>query len=77
MQSRYECKTNMFFFIFKEFKKKHKDESDKSFIKKLTSEFCIGSSLHHVNVIQTIDLIKNDNQQWCEVLEYCGGGDLW
>lgn len=27
-------------------------------------------------MIQTIDLIKNDNQQWCEVLEYCGGGDL-
>ncbi len=63
-------------YAIKEFRKRNKNESEKSYIKKLTSEFCIGSSLHHENVIQTVDLIQNEQQQWCEVMEYCAGGDL-
>ena len=60
----------------KEFRKRNKNETEKSYIKKLTSEFCIGSSMHHENVIETVDLIQNDQMQWCEVMEYCAGGDL-
>ena len=52
-------------YAIKEFKKSKPGESDKTFIKKLTSEFCISSSLHHENVIETVDLIRNENNQWC------------
>jgi serine/threonine protein kinase len=31
--------------------------------------------LHHVNVIQTYDILK-DGSHWYEVMEYCPGGDL-
>ena len=62
-------------FAIKEFRKKH-TENEKDYIKKVTSEFCISSSLHHQNVIETVDLIRNDKSQLCEVMEYCPGGDL-
>jgi protein-serine/threonine kinase len=60
-------------YAIKEFRRRSKSESDKSFKKKMISEFCIGSALHHENVIETVDLIQNDDLQWCEVLEYCSG----
>jgi len=60
----------------KEFRKRRRDESYQEYIKKLTAEFCIGSMLHHVNVIQTYDILK-DGSHWYEVMEYCPGGDLY
>ncbi|KAI9292346.1 Pkinase-domain-containing protein [Neoconidiobolus thromboides FSU 785] len=47
------------------------------YIKKLTSEFCISSTLHHPNVVETVDLIKDEAGDWCQVMEYCPGGDLY
>ena len=46
-------------------------------MKKLTAEFCISSTLHHPNVVETVDLIQDENQHWCEVMEFCPGGDLY
>ncbi|WFD36892.1 hypothetical protein MCUN1_003783 [Malassezia cuniculi] len=64
-------------YAVKEFRKRGKNESEKDYVKKLTSEFCISSTLHHVNVVETVDLVQDENQHWCEVMEYCPGGDLY
>lgn len=34
------------------------------------------SSLSH-NVVETVDLVQDEQQHWCEVMEYCPGGDLY
>ena len=39
----------------------------------MAAEFCISSSLHHENVVETLDLVVDDNHTWCEVMEYCSG----
>lgn len=36
----------------------------------MTNEFCIGSALHHPNVIETLDLIQEDCHFY-EIMEYC------
>jgi serine/threonine protein kinase len=64
-------------FAVKEFRKRRKNETEREYIKKLTSEFCISSSLHHINVVETIDLVQDEHEHWCEVMEYCAGGDLY
>jgi serine/threonine protein kinase len=46
-------------------------------MKKLTSEFCISSTFRHVNVVETIDLVLDDQGRYCTVMEYCPGGDLF
>ena len=46
-------------------------------MKKLTAEFCTSSTLHHVNIVKTVDLVQDENQHWCEIMEFCPGGDLW
>ena len=60
-----------------EFRKRRKNESEKEYVKKLTSEFCISSTLHHVNIVETVDLVQDENKKWCEVMEFCPGGDLY
>lgn len=60
----------------KEFRKRRKDESPKEYLRKLTSEFCIASRMHHSNVVETIDIV-HDGSRWYEVMEYCPGGDLF
>ncbi|QRW14573.1 Serine/threonine-protein kinase [Ceratobasidium sp. AG-Ba] len=64
-------------YAVKEFRKRRKNETEKEYVKKLTSEFCISSALHHINIVETVDLVKDENQHWCEVMEYCPGGDLY
>ncbi|KAI8097632.1 kinase-like domain-containing protein [Halteromyces radiatus] len=65
-------------YAVKEFRKRS-SESTKSYVKRLTSEFCIASTLHHINVIETLDLLPlNDTSSiYCQVMEYCNGGDLF
>ncbi|ORX57884.1 kinase-like protein [Piromyces finnis] len=60
-----------------QFRKRRRNEPYKSYIKKVISEFCISSSLKHQNVVETVDLIQDKNENWCEVMEYCSGGDLY
>ncbi|KAI8343717.1 kinase-like domain-containing protein [Chlamydoabsidia padenii] len=65
-------------YAVKEFRKRS-SESTKSYVKRLTSEFCIASTLHHINVIDTLDLLPlNDtSSMYCQVMGYCDGGDLF
>lgn len=56
--------------------KKHPGEPVKRYYKRLTAEFCISSSLHHPNVIATLDLLQDAKGAYCQVMEYCSGGDL-
>lgn len=46
-------------------------------MKKLTSEFCISSALHHPNVVETVDFLQDEGHAWCAVMEFCPGGDLY
>ncbi|TEB26367.1 Pkinase-domain-containing protein [Coprinellus micaceus] len=64
-------------YAVKEFRKRRKNESEKEYVKKLTAEFCISSTLHHPNVVETVDLVQDENMNWCEVMEFCPGGDLY
>ncbi|ESK84819.1 serine threonine protein kinase [Moniliophthora roreri MCA 2997] len=64
-------------YAVKEFRKRRKNESHKDYVKKLTSEFCISSTLHHPNIVETVDLVQDENTAWCEVMEFCPGGDLY
>ncbi|KIH93033.1 protein kinase [Sporothrix brasiliensis 5110] len=56
-------------FAVKEFRARHAYENEKDYVKKLTAEYCIGSSLHHGNIIETLDIIR-EKQKWYEVMEY-------
>lgn len=63
-------------YAVKEFRRRP-SESPKKYNKRLTSEFCISSALRHPNVIHTLDLMKDAKGDFCEVMEYCAGGDLY
>ncbi|TPX48110.1 hypothetical protein SeMB42_g01663 [Synchytrium endobioticum] len=64
-------------YAVKKFRKQRKCESYKEYVKKLVAEFCISASMHHENVVETVDLIQDESYRWCEVMEYLGGGDLF
>jgi len=64
-------------YAVKEFRKRRKNETEKEYVKKLTAEFCISSTLHNPNIVETVDLVQDEQQRWCEVMEYCPGGDLY
>jgi protein-serine/threonine kinase len=54
----------------KEFRKRSRNESERQYMKRMTSEFCISKPLDHENIIQTYDLLKDDRGRWCTVLEW-------
>lgn len=56
-------------FAVKQFRERHSWESEKDYSKKVTAEFCIGSTLHHGNIIETMDIVQ-ENARWFEVMEY-------
>lgn len=56
-------------FAVKQFRKRLPHESEKDYIKKVTAEFCIGSTLHHPNVIETLDIIQ-EGSTYFEIMEY-------
>ncbi|KAJ7223253.1 Pkinase-domain-containing protein [Mycena pura] len=64
-------------YAVKEFRKRRRNETEKEYVKKLTAEFCISSTLHHVNIVETVDLVQDEQGRWCEVMEFCPGGDLY
>ncbi|CAN3372563.1 hypothetical protein DIURU_004943 [Diutina rugosa] len=63
-------------FAVKEFKRRAQ-ESPEKYQKRLTAEFSIMASLKNLNVIKTYDLLKDAKGDFCEVMEYCAGGDLF
>ena len=70
-----DSKTEQLYAV-KEFRRRPQ-ESPKKYQKRLTSEFCISSSLRHPNVIHTLDLLQDAKGDYCEVMEFCAGGDLY
>ncbi|KAJ6569361.1 kinase-like domain-containing protein [Mycena capillaripes] len=64
-------------YAVKEFRKRRRTETEKEYVKKLTAEFCISSTLHHINIVETVDLVQDEQGRWCEVMEFCPGGDLY
>ncbi|EQK98472.1 Serine/Threonine protein kinase [Ophiocordyceps sinensis CO18] len=56
-------------FAVKEFRARHTYESEKEYNKKVTAEFCVGSTLHHGNIIETLDILQ-EKGRWFEVMEY-------
>lgn len=67
---------NELLYAVKEFRRRPQ-ETSKKYQKRLTSEFCISSSLRHPNIIHTLDLLQDAKGDYCEVMEYCAGGDLY
>lgn len=56
-------------FAVKQFRERHSYETEREYSKKVTAEFCIGSTLHHGNVIETLDIV-HEKGHWYEVMEY-------
>lgn len=53
-------------FAVKEFRPKRNGESEKEYQKKVTAEFCVGSTLKHRNIIETVDIVS-ENGHYYEV----------
>ncbi|KAF7722035.1 serine/threonine protein kinase [Apophysomyces ossiformis] len=56
-------------FAVKQFRKRLPYESERDYVKKVTAEFCIGSTLHHPNIIETLDIVQEGNTFY-EIMEY-------
>lgn len=57
-------------FAVKRFRARGSRESQIEYSKKVTSEFCIGSTLHHCNIIETLDMLQ-EGTNFLVVMEYC------
>lgn len=57
-------------FAVKKFRSRYAHESRRDYTKKITSEYCIGSTLKHPNIIETIE-IAYDADHMYQVMEYC------
>lgn len=57
-------------FAVKEFRQKYQNESKRDYAKKITGEYCIGSTLKHPNIIETIEICY-ENDRILQVMEYC------
>lgn len=53
-------------YAVKEFRPRRQGESEKEYQRKVTAEFCVGVTLRHVNVIETVDIV-NDHGHFYEV----------
>ncbi|CAO3589919.1 unnamed protein product [Absidia cylindrospora] len=62
----------------KEFIKKEKNEDERTYRKRMQNEYCISKSARgHPHVVETVDLVLDEHERWCTVMEYCAGGDLF
>ncbi|KAG7664488.1 NPR1 [[Candida] subhashii] len=57
-------------FAVKEFRAKYPNESKRDYAKKITGEYCIGSTLKHPNIIETVEICY-ENERILQVMEYC------
>lgn len=53
-------------YAVKEFRPKRQGESEREYQKKVTAEFCVGSTLKHTNIIETVDIVS-DHGHYYEV----------
>lgn len=74
--TRAECKGKLV--ALKTFQKGKTNESDAEFKRRIDVEFEIAHSLHHPNVVETMELVWDEGKHnWAETMEWCGGGDLY
>ena len=60
------------------FRKPNRAESDADWKRRIEDEFEIAHSLHHPNVVETMELVWDEGKHnWAETMEWCGGGDLF
>ncbi|KAK6456904.1 kinase domain-containing protein [Scheffersomyces xylosifermentans] len=57
-------------FAVKEFRSKYQNETKRDYAKKITGEYCIGSTLKHPNIIETVEICY-ENERIYQVMEYC------
>ncbi|ODV78775.1 Pkinase-domain-containing protein [Suhomyces tanzawaensis NRRL Y-17324] len=57
-------------FAVKEFRTKYQNETKRDYAKKITGEYCIGSTLKHPNIIETVEICY-ENERILQVMEYC------
>lgn len=53
-------------YAVKEFRPRRQGESEREYQKKVTAEFCVGSTLKHKNIIHTVDIVS-DHGHYYEV----------
>ena len=63
-------------YAVKEFRKRSSRESEEEYVKKVKSEYTIAKSLHHPNIVETVQLCTH-NGRWNHVMEYCPQGELF
>ncbi|TIB13997.1 hypothetical protein E3P77_00559 [Wallemia ichthyophaga] len=56
-------------YAVKEFRQRRNGESQKEYVKKVTAEFCVGVTLKHRNIIETVDIIS-ERGHYYEIMEY-------
>lgn len=55
----------------KEFIKRDKTEDEKEYLKRMHNEYCISKTVSgHPNVVETMDLVVDEHDRWCTVMEY-------
>ncbi|BFZ63893.1 serine/threonine-protein kinase HAL4/sat4 [Saitoella coloradoensis] len=64
-------------YAMKSFRPPNKGEDHKEYVSKLASEFHVAKELQHVNVISTLEMVLDHGKTYCEVMEFCSGGDLF
>lgn len=57
-------------FAVKEFRAKYSNETKRDYAKKITGEYCIGLTLKHPNIIETVEICY-ENERILQVMEYC------
>ncbi|KAJ1921817.1 serine/threonine protein kinase, partial [Tieghemiomyces parasiticus] len=57
-------------YAVKEFRPRDPREPEREYYKKITSEYCIGSSIHHENIVETLDIVFEEGHVY-EIMEYC------
>ncbi|KAM0279023.1 hypothetical protein ACHAQH_004805 [Verticillium albo-atrum] len=63
-------------YAVKEFRGKSKSDTTEEYEKKVKSEYSIAKSLHHPNIVETIQLCT-DHGRWNHVMEHCADGDMY
>lgn len=53
------AKSGGMIYAVKEFRPKRNNESQREYQKKVTAEFCVGSTLKHMNIIETVDIVSD------------------
>lgn len=58
-------------YAVKEFRPRRIGESEKEYQKKVTAEFCVGSTLKHCNIIETVDIVSDHGHYYEVCISFC------